>query len=110
MEAVRGGLEVFKQSLPPSLAGHWAELLVGLLVFQLLVFLCEYFGVWMNQNFSGACNFISCWVLLLEKEVEGKDSVSSGPERFWEDSTLLTGKYCCFVPINAHHYSAPMCS
>lgn len=42
MEVVFDGLEVFKKSLPPALAGHWAEILLGLLTFLLLVFLCKY--------------------------------------------------------------------
>jgi hypothetical protein len=42
MEAVRSGLEVFKESLPTALAGYWVELLVGSLATQLLLFLCEF--------------------------------------------------------------------
>lgn len=42
MEVVYEGLEVFKRALPPSLAGHWAELLAGLLIFQVIVVLGEF--------------------------------------------------------------------
>lgn len=41
MEVLYDGLEAFKRSLPPSLAGHWIEILVSLVVFSVLLFLSE---------------------------------------------------------------------
>ena len=50
---VYDGLEAFQKALPPALAGYWAELLVGLLIFQVIVFLCEYFYTMCGHSYLG---------------------------------------------------------
>lgn len=63
MEVVYEGLETFKRSLPAALVGYWAELLIGLLTFQLLAFVGKMALLCRNKPVIGSLLSVYCSVI-----------------------------------------------